>query len=51
MTDAPRFQVVLESQRRPPDDIHGLRAVLKQLLRRYDFKCLGARELRPEETP
>lgn len=42
----PIFIIKLQSIR--GDSIHGLRALLKRLLRRYGFRCISACEEQPD---
>jgi hypothetical protein len=42
---APRFRLTLEG-RGGSADIHGLRSILKYLLRRHRFRCIDATEER-----
>jgi hypothetical protein len=40
----PVYVIKLQSVRSDADNIHGLRAILKALLRRYGFRCVSAYE-------
>jgi hypothetical protein len=44
-TSVGRPTFVIELQGSGTDDIRRLRAILKTLLRRYEFRCIGAREV------
>jgi hypothetical protein len=46
-SSGPIFTVKLRPIRFNDSGIHGLRAILKQLLRRYGFRCISAHEEQP----